>query len=100
MPLKHKTFCRKTFLAKQLRDSRESLYLNFVFCLNPFLREELSRELLAKMPLKKFLVKNMRNVIFNKNLKHEHIKTLSKTYKIIKNLFGFDRQAFEYTHHI
>ena len=26
------------------------------------------------------------------------IKTLSKTYKILKNLFGFDHQAIEYTH--
>ena len=77
MPLKHKTFCRKTFLAKQLRDSRESLYLNFVFCLNPFLREELSRELLAKMPLKKFLMKNMRNVILKKTIKtRKHKNTL------------------------
>ena len=35
-----------------------------------------------------------------KNSKHESIKKISKTYKILKNLFGFDRQAIEYTHHI
>ena len=35
-----------------------------------------------------------------KNSKKESIKTLSKTYKILKNLFGFGRQAIEYTHHI
>ena len=38
--------------------------------------------------------------ILNKNLKQESIKSLSKTYKILKNLFGFDRQAIEHTHHI
>ena len=42
--------------------------------------------------------------ILKKNLKHESIKTLSKTlsktYKILKILFGFDRQAIEHTHHI
>ena len=49
--------------------SRESFYLKFcvfIFCLNSFSQEELSHELLAKMPLKKFLMKNMRNVILTK----------------------------------
>ena len=36
----------------------------------------------------------------NKNSKHESIKTLPKTYKILKNLFGFDRQEIEYAHYI
>ena len=36
----------------------------------------------------------------NKNSKHESITTLSKTYKILKNIFGFDQQAIEYTHYI
>ena len=31
----------------------------------------------------------------NKNSKHESIKTLSKTYKILKNIFGFDQQVIE-----
>ena len=35
-----------------------------------------------------------------KNLRHESIKSLSKTYKTLKNLFGFDQQVFERTHHI
>ena len=70
-----------------------------IFCLNSFSREELSRELLVKMPLKKFFMKKKKS-IFNKNSKHESIKTLLKTYKILKNLFGFDQQAFKYTHHI
>ena len=34
----------------------------------------------------------------NKNSKHKNIKTLSKTYKILKNIFRFDRQVIEYTH--
>ena len=38
--------------------------------------------------------------ILKKNIKHESIKTLSKTYKILKILFGFNRQAIEHTHHI
>ena len=29
----------------------------------------------------------------NKNSKYKSTKTLSKTYKILKNLFEFDRQA-------
>ena len=41
-----------------------------------------------------------KNAFWGKNLKHESIKTLSKTYKILKNLFGFDRQAIEHIHHI
>ena len=28
------------------------------------------------------------------------LKTLSKTYKTLKNLFGFDRQEIEHTNHI
>ena len=27
-------------------------------------------------------------------------KSLSKTYKTLKNIFGFDRQEIEHTHHI
>ena len=103
MHLKHKAFCRKLLVVKQSRDIRQSLYLNFEFssfCLNLFSREELSRELLAKMPLKKFLKNNTKKCILNKKLKHESIKTLSKTYKILKNLFGFDWQAIKHAHHI
>ena len=60
--------------------SHESFYLKFcvfIFCLNSFSQEELSHELLAKMPLKKFLMKNMRNVIFKKKIKTgKHKNTL------------------------
>ena len=28
------------------------------------------------------------------------LESLSKTYKTLKNLFGFDRQEIEHTHHI
>ena len=90
-----KNFREKLLVAKQSRDSCVSLYMKFVFssfCLNLFSREVLSCELLAKRPLNKFLK--------NKNLKHESIKSLSETYKILKNIFGFDRQAIEHTHHI
>ena len=36
----------------------------------------------------------------NNNSQHESVKTFLKTYKILKNLSGFDQQAIEYTHHI
>ena len=119
LKLKIRVFCRlasrevtckkclwstKLFAGKHyLRDSCESFCLKFcvfTFCLYSFSREVLSRELLAKIPLKKFLIKNMKQAILNKNSKHESIKTLSKTYKILKKNFGFDWQAIEYTHHI
>ena len=50
------------------RESWKSLseFCVFMFCLNPFSWEELSRELLVKMPLKKFLKKNMKNAIWTK----------------------------------
>ena len=64
----------------------------FSFLPFSFSWEELTRELLAKMPLKEFLMKKKKHekCNVNKNSKHENIKTLSKTYKILKNLFGFD----------
>ena len=45
-------FTRKTG-ARQLRKFL-SKFCVLMFCLNPFLREEFSHELLAKMPLKEF----------------------------------------------
>ena len=47
------------------RQSRKFLseFCVFIFCFNPFLWEELSHKLLAKMPLKEFLMKNMKNAI-------------------------------------
>ena len=48
------------------RQSRKFLseFCVFMFCLNLFWQEELSRELLAKMPLKKFFFEeNMKNAI-------------------------------------
>ena len=62
MHLKHKTFRGKSLVAKQSQKSL-SEFCVFKFCLNLFSREELSRKLLAKMPLKKFLKKNMKNLI-------------------------------------
>ena len=39
------------------------------------------------------------NWLFGKTLNtQKFIKTLTKTYKILKNLFGFDHQAIEYTY--
>ena len=49
---------------------------------------------------KEFFEEEHEKCNLNKNLKHKSIKTLSKTYKILKNIFGFDRQAIEHTHHI
>ena len=60
--------------------SRKSLYLNFVFSsfsLNFFSREELSRELLTKMPLKKFL-KNNTKMHFEQKLKTRKYKNTFK----------------------
>ena len=62
-------------------------------------QEALSRELLAKLPLNQFLKKNTK-MYFKQKLKHESIKSLSKTYKTLKNIFGFDQQVIEHTHHI
>ena len=62
------------------RDSRESFCLKFyvfTFALIHFLREVLSRELLAKIPLKKFLMKHMKNAIKQK-LKTQKYKNTFK----------------------
>ena len=98
MHLKHKTFRRKSLVTKQLQKSLFEFCV-FKFCLNLFSREELSHKLLAKIPLKKFL-KETWKMQFDQKLKTQKHKTLSKKYKILKNLFGFDWQAIEHTHHI
>ena len=54
MPLKHSSFFAGGCFS---RDSRETLYMNFsvfLFLPSSFSREELTRDLLAKMPLKEF----------------------------------------------
>ena len=102
IPLKHKTFHGKTLLVKQLRDCRESLCLNFVFscfALTHFQGKSLVESFLRKWLWRSFWRKTWK-MQFEQKLNHKSIKTLSKTYKILKNLFGFDRQAIEYTHHI
>ena len=37
---------------------------------------------------------------FDQKLKTQKYKNTFKNIKILKNLFGFDRQAIEHTHHI
>ena len=37
---------------------------------------------------------------FEQKLKTRKHENTFKTYKILKNLFGFDQQAIEYIHHI
>ena len=59
-------------------DSHKSFYLKFcvfTFCLNSFLWEVLSREFLAKIPLKKFLMKHMKNAIKQKLKTQKHKNT-------------------------
>ena len=60
--------------------------------------KRLTRDLLTKMPLKEFF--NKTYLAFWKKLitRKCYPKTLSKIYKILKNIFGFDHQAIEYTH--
>ena len=72
---------------------------DFEISLKHISREALSRELLAKRPLNQFLKKNT-TMHFEQKLNNESIKSLSKTYKTLKNLFGFDQQVLEHTHHI
>ena len=65
MPLKHKNF-RVAFTRKAVvRQSQK--FLSKIWCFhslpNPFSRDELTHELLAKMPLNEFLMKNMKNSI-------------------------------------
>ena len=70
-----------------------------IISLKPFSREALSRRLFARQPLNQFLEKNTK-MHFEQNIRYESIKSLSKTNKTLKNLFGFDQQIFEHTHHI
>ena len=78
MPLKHKLFAGKHYS----RDSHDLVtkvsVWNFVFswfCLNPFSHEVLSDKLLAKISLKKFLMKNMKNAIKQKLKTQKHKNT-------------------------
>ena len=100
-PPKHKTIFAGSSCSW---DNCETLCRKFnVFWNLPssFLRVELSSELLTKMPLEEFFFWKKWNSLFGQNSKHtKYIKTLSKTYKILKNLFRFDQQATEYIHHI
>ena len=41
-----------------------------------------------------------KHIVVNYNTKIEQQESLSKTYKTLKNLFGFDQQEIEHTHHI
>ena len=70
-----------------------------IISLKPFSREALSRKLLARQPLSQFLKKNTK-MHFEQNIRHESVESLSKTNKTLKNIFGFDQQVFEHTHHI
>ena len=102
MHLKHKTFRGKSLVAKQSWDSRKSLCLNFMFssfALTYFCGKSVVASFSRKCLWRSFWRKHEKYNL-TKNLKHESIKTLSKTYKILKNLFGFDRQAIEHAHHI
>ena len=95
MPLKHKTFHGKTLLVKQLRDCRESLCLNFVFscfALTHFHGKSLVESFLRKCLWRSFWRKTWKMQLEQK-LKHKSIKTLSKTYKILKIFLGLiDKQ--------
>ena len=58
MPLKHSSVFAGSCFSQ---DSRETLYVNFsvfLFLPSSFSREELTRDLLTKMPLKEFFDKN------------------------------------------
>ena len=59
-----------------------------------FSQEDFTRETVArqsqKFQFEGVFEENHEQCNLNKNSKHEIIKTLSKTYKILKNLFGFD----------
>ena len=95
-------FCGKSLVAKQSQDNRESLCVNFVFSsfvLTYFRKKHFVTSFSWKCLWRSFWRKHEK---FNltKNLKHESIKTLSKTYKILKKFFRFDWHAIEHTHHI
>ena len=94
MHLKHKAFHRKPV-------AKVSIWILCfqVFPLTSFRGKSLVASFSQKCLWRSFW-RTTQKCILNKNLKHESIKTLSKTYKILKNLFGFDRQGIEHTHHI
>ena len=54
-------FTRETIVRQSQKFLLE--FCVFMFCLNPFSQEELSYKLLAKMPLKEFSMKIMKNAI-------------------------------------
>ena len=41
-----------------------------------------------------------KNAFWTKTKKHERVKSLSTTYKTLKNFFEFDEQVLKHTHHI
>ena len=99
MPLKH----TKIFVGSLYSwNSHESFYLTFgvfIFCLTHFREKSLLACFSRKCLWSSFWWKTWK-IQLNKNSKHESIRTLPKTYNILKKNFGFYQQAIEYTHHI
>ena len=104
----HEVTCEKKKFVGSLysRNSRKTIarvsVRNFVFsffALPIFVRKAYSRASCKNASEGVFDEKHEKCNL-NKNSNHESIKTLSKTYKIHKNIFEFDRQVIEYIHHI